>query len=54
MFFTENKQNVTIIIIIYCMFKMNPAVTYEIDYYVFDQGIIFILTRDENLRNRNF
>ena len=33
---------------------MNAAVTYEMDYYIFDQGIIFILSRAENVQNRNF
>ena len=37
-----------------CLFKMNPAVIYEMDYYIFDQEIIFILTRAENEQNRNF
>ena len=38
----------------YCLFKMNPAVTYEMDYYIFEQEIIFILSRAENVQNRNF
>ena len=33
---------------------MNAAVTYEMDYYIFDQEIIFILSRAENVQNRNF
>ena len=33
---------------------MNPAVTYEMDYYIFEQEIIFILSRAENLQNGNF
>ena len=33
---------------------MNPAVTYEMDYYIFEQEIIFILSRTENVQNRNF
>ena len=33
---------------------MNPAVTYEMDYYLFEQEIIFILSRVENVQNRNF
>ena len=32
---------------------MNPAVTYEMDYYIFEQEI-FILSRAENVQNRNF
>ena len=32
---------------------MNPAVTYEMD-YIFEQEIIFILSRAENMQNRNF
>ena len=32
---------------------MNPAVTYEMDYYIFEQEIIFILSRAENVQNRN-
>ena len=41
-------------ITIHCLFKMNAAVTYEMDYYIFDQEIIFILSRAENVQNRNF
>ena len=33
---------------------MNTAVTYEIDYYIFEQEIIFILSRANNVQNRNF
>ena len=33
---------------------MNPAVTYEMDYYIFDQEIISILSRAEKMQNRNF
>ena len=33
---------------------MNPAVTYEMDYYIFKQEIIFILSRAENVQNSNF
>ena len=33
---------------------MNPAVTYEMDYYIFDQEIIYILLRAEKMQNRNF
>ena len=33
---------------------MNPAVTYEMDYYIFEQEIIFILSRAKNVQNRNF
>ena len=29
---------------------MNPAVTYEMDYYLFEQGIIFILSRAETCK----
>ena len=32
---------------------MNPAVTYEVDYYIFEQKTIFILSRAENVQNRN-
>ena len=39
---------------IYCLFKMNPTATYEKDYYIFEQEIIFILSRAENVQNRNF
>ena len=39
---------------IYCLFKMNPEVTYEIDHFIFDHEIIFILSRAENVQNRNF
>ena len=35
-------------IIIACS-KMNPAVTYEMDYYIFEQEIIFIVSRTENM-----
>ena len=31
---------------------MNPAVTYEMDYYIFEQEIIFILSRAENMQKR--
>ena len=33
---------------------MNLAVTYEMDYYIFEQENIFILSRAENAKNRNF
>ena len=33
---------------------MNPVATYEMDYYIFEQEIIFILSRAENEQNRNF
>ena len=33
---------------------MNPAVTYEMDYYIFDQEIISILKREKKMQNRNF
>ena len=33
---------------------MNAAVKYKMDYYIFDQEIIFILSRAENVQNRNF
>ena len=33
---------------------MNPAVSFEMDYYIFDQEIIYILSRAENMQNRNF
>ena len=33
---------------------MNPAVTYEMDYCIFDQEIIHILSRAEKMQNRNF
>ena len=36
------------------LFIMNPAVTYEMDYYIFDQEIIYILLRAEKMQNRNF
>ena len=36
------------------LFIMNPAVTYEMDYYIFDQEIIYILSRAEKMQNRNF
>ena len=39
---------------IYCLFKTNPAVTYEMDCYIFEQEISFILSRAENVQNRNF
>ena len=34
--------------------QTNAAVTYEMDYYIFDQEIIFILSRTEKVQNRNF
>ena len=37
-----------------CLFIMNPVVTYEMDYYIFDQEIIYILSRAEKMENRNF
>ena len=33
---------------------MNPVVTYEMDYYIFEQEIIYILPTAENVQNRNF
>ena len=36
------------------MFKMNPVVVYEMDYYIFEQAIIFILSRAENVQMRDF
>ena len=33
---------------------MNPAVTHEMDFYIYEQEIIFILSRAENVQNRNF
>ena len=33
---------------------MNPVATYEMDYYMFEQEIFFILPRAENMQNRNF
>ena len=33
---------------------MNPAATYEMDYYIFEQEIHFALSRAENVQNRNF
>ena len=33
---------------------MNLAVTYEIDYYTFEQEIFSNLSRTENVQNRNF
>ena len=33
---------------------MNPAATDEVDYYILEQEIIFILSRAENVQNRNF
>ena len=33
---------------------MNPAVTYEMDYSIFDQEIFFILSIAEKVQNRNF
>ena len=33
---------------------MNPAVTYEMDYYILEQEIRFTLSRAENMQNRNF
>ena len=38
----------------YYLLKMNAAVTCEMDYYMFEQEIIFILSRTENVQNRNF
>ena len=37
-----------------CLFIMNPTVTYEMNYCIFDQEIIFILSKAENMQNRNF
>ena len=50
----QNAGKESMKITIHCLFKMNAAVTYEMDYYIFDQGIIFILSRAENVQNRNF
>ena len=36
-----------------CLLIMNTAVRYEMDYYILDQEIIFILSRAENVQNRN-
>ena len=33
---------------------MYPAVTSEMDYYIFEKTVIFILSRAENLQNRKF
>ena len=33
---------------------MNPAVTDEMNYYILEQEITFILSRAENVQNRNF
>ena len=33
---------------------MNLAVTYGMGYYIFEQETIFILSRAENVQNRNF
>ena len=33
---------------------MYPAVTSEMDYYLFEKTVIFILSRAENVQNRNF
>ena len=33
---------------------MYPAVTSEMDYYIFEKTVIFILSRAENVQNRNF
>ena len=33
---------------------MNPVVTYEVDYHIFEQEIIFISSRGENVQNKNF
>ena len=46
-------QHFKVNIIIACS-KMNPAVTFEMDYYIFEQEIVLILSRAENLQNRNF
>ena len=32
---------------------MNPAIAYEIDYYIFKQEIFSDLSRAENVQNRN-
>ena len=37
-----------------CLFIINPAVTYEMDYYMFDQETIYILLKAETWQNRNF
>ena len=33
---------------------MNTAVAYEMDYYIFEQEIIFVFSKADNLQNRNF
>ena len=33
---------------------MNPTVTYEVDYYMLDQEIIFFSSKTENVLNINF
>ena len=33
---------------------MNLAIPYEMDYFIFGQEIIFILSRAESMQNRNF
>ena len=33
---------------------MNPAVTYEMDYYIFEQNFFFILSRAEKVQMRDF
>ena len=33
---------------------MNPAVTYEMDYYIFEKEIIFILWTAKNVQIKNF
>ena len=33
---------------------MNPSVVYEMNYYIFEQKIFFILSRTENVQNKNF
>ena len=38
----------------HCLLKMYPAVTSEMDYYIFEKTVIFILSRAENVQNRNF
>ena len=32
---------------------MNPAVAREMDYYIFEQEIIFSSSRADNVKNRN-
>ena len=38
----------------YCLLKTYPAVTYEMDYYIFEKAVIFVLSRADKVQNRNF